>query len=333
MPLRINLLVRQLDPCDGYGRWGLHLLRTLTRLGVEVHPLTVEQVKVLPGWAQRMAGIDWNRITVSLIYGDHIRPLPGRQFVYTMWEDTQPPPKWIDAINESAERLIVPCPHNAEAFEAAGVKVQIDQVPGGIDPAEFAPVTLRPERPFTFMCIGDRGVRKSWELVAQAFSVELPESQYPDARLIIKTRETGTGVRFKNERITTWRDDSPDMSDVLAQADCLVFPSKGEGWGMPPREAAAMAIPTIATRSSGMNVGIDNWCTVPLDVRRVESVMGYGGCWDMPDLDEIAAAMRWVYDNQAEARAKALQGSAWLRENQTWEHSARQLMALLERYK
>lgn len=312
MRLKLNLLTKRNDPNDGYGRWGLRLRDALRRQGVTVRALHSSTLTTKV--------VDWQRLTLAVMYGEDFVPVAGRLWVWTMWEDTRPPPSWIRKINAYAERLIVPCPHNAEAFRGSGVRIHISIIPGGIDPAEFPPVECFPARPFTFLTIGDRGTRKGWDTAFMAFSKAFPAALYPDVRLIIKARKFM--FKFPDPRIVIQVEDAPDMAAVYRQADCLVFPSKGEGWGLPPREAAAMGIPTIATRYAGLEVGIDQWCTMPLEPRIMDSIMGYGGTWGIPEMDDTVAAMRDVYTHRDEARQKARVQADWLRNNQTWDHSA-----------
>jgi aminocarboxymuconate-semialdehyde decarboxylase len=55
-----------------------------------------------------------------------------------MTEGSELPPGWREWIEKaSVERLIVPCPHNAEAFRRGGVTCPIHVIPGGTDPDEF----------------------------------------------------------------------------------------------------------------------------------------------------------------------------------------------------
>jgi agmatine/peptidylarginine deiminase len=48
------------------------------------------------------------------------------------------------------------------------------------------------------------------------------------------------------------------------------------------------------------------------------------------DTDELAAMMRWCYDNRDEAAQFGRQAASWLRANQTWAHSSDKLIALLQ---
>jgi hypothetical protein len=97
-------------------------------------------------------------------------------------------------INKCAiDRVIVPCEHNAQVFRDGGVACPISVIPGGTDPDEFPLITgLRPERPYTFLTIADRGNRKGWEEVYAAFFQAFRHDVGPDkVRLIIKCRPDG----------------------------------------------------------------------------------------------------------------------------------------------
>lgn len=124
------------------------------------------------------------------------------------------------------------------------------------------------------------------------------------------------------------------MADVFALADCFVFPSRAEGWGLPPREAAATGMPVIAPRHTGMIPGIDDWAAVVLEQFTRKPAWGLAksvkGDWFEPDVDELAAAMRWCYDRRDEANMRGAAAACWLRANQTWDHAARDMIALLE---
>jgi len=211
-----------------------------------------------------------------------------------------------------------------------------------VDVDEF-PVLDRPvpdHRPYTFLAFGDRGSRKGSDVAYQALFQAFGDSR--DVRLIIKTLKVGLPhlctARVKDEfgntvgdpRISVWRETNESLADVFAWTDCFVYPTRGEGWGLPPREAAAMGVPVIVTRWSGTEIGIDNWAIPINDVKLVSSRLRGRGQWAECNVDEVAQHMRWCFDNREEARQNGLKAAQWLRENQTWGHSAQALMKLLE---
>lgn len=339
--MRLNWVSYFFHPFDGYGRYARYMVQSLARLGVEVHPILLEQLD-MPGWIQRMAGLDWSRLTITCAPPYMFPGLAGRQWGLTMTEGSALPEGWAKHC-DGCERIIVPCEQNATAFKSSGVRVPIHVVPGGTSPVEFPMVYSKPRRPYTFLALGDRGSRKGWTEVWQAFFMAFHDT--PDVRLVVKTRPNTNDLidrismaSNRDPRISFWMQDVDTMADVYAQVDCVAIPSKSEGWGMPHREAAMMAIPTIVTRYSGLDDGhTDDWATVVLDdYKLVDIPSGYAdhidGQWAQVDVGALADAMRWCYDHPAQAKEKAHAGAAWLRENQTWEHAGRAMLDLLERW-
>jgi glycosyltransferase involved in cell wall biosynthesis len=346
--VRLNWINYLFLPWDGYGRYGLSFVRALSELGAEVYPGTIHEVVNLPTYLQRLKGLTWDKLTVALMPGHEFRPLPGRQWGYSMFESTCIPDGWAENINRHCERLLVPCQDNAAVFAESGVEIPIDVIPGGVDTAEF-PLPLRPhkpaeDRPYTFMVLGDRGSRKGIEETWMAFYRAFDGVQ--DVRLIVKTRRDGLAF-FRSggteRRVSIWREDVTTMRDVYAQADCFVFPSRYEGWGLPPREAAAMAVPTIVSDNSGLSDGINHWATRVVAAHRmaphpladsVRDGLSFPpeSQWFKPCVDELVTHMRWCYENRAAAAQQAYVGAQWLRNNQTWEHAALKLIDLIEEH-
>jgi glycosyltransferase involved in cell wall biosynthesis len=341
--LRINYLMYRAITHDGYGRYALSQIKALARAGVDVYPEHVTALEA-PGWMLRLKGLDFSRLTIALMPPHELKALPARQWLSTMYEGTGLPDDWARHVNEKAERVIVPCEWLVEVFRENGVlkRVPIDVVPGGVDPEEF-PVLDFPvpdHRPYTFLSFGDRGSRKGSDLAWQAFYRAFGDC--PDVRLVVKTLAGGlpelTTARIKDDagnivgdpRISLWRETSDSLADVFSLVDCFVYPTRGEGWGLPPREAACMGLPVICTRYGGTAVGIDEWAVPINTLRPVHSRLRGGGQWAEPDVEEVAHLMRWCYEHRDEAKQKGLQAARWLRANQTWAQSAQALIALLE---
>ena len=178
-----------------------------------------------------------------------------------------------------------------------------------------------------------KGTMTAWMSLFEAFGSS------EDVRLVIKTRKDGMlGIDTDSfndwdSRISVWKEDVADVADVYREADCYVFPSSGEGWGMPPREAAMMGLPVITTNWSGLSVGIEHWALPITNYEMMPSMLKTKDAfWAVPDTHEVAQKMRWCYEHQDDAKAFGLSASQWLRENQTWKHSAQQIIDLLEVY-
>lgn len=339
--MQINWIGYQFRDYDGYGRWSNRYIQTLARLGLEVAPFLAEQTRV-PAWLQRRWGMDWRHLTISCLPPIYLQPVPGRHWLYTMTEGSALPEGWADIIHTAGiEHVLVPCEHNAQVFRA-GVAVPVTVVPGGTDPAEFPVLPRdRAQRPYTFLALGDRGARKGWVEVWQAFYQAFGRPQdTPDVRLIIKSRPHVNELLDRiaqaenlDPRIRIQQEDAECIADVYAQADCVVLPSRSEGWGMPHREAAMMGLPVITQAYSGLADGhTHEWATV-VEGGVIEKIPAafesIAGEWLRADPHALAAAMRTAYDHPDEAAACGRRGAAWLRAHQTWDHAAAKLVALI----
>jgi len=97
------------------------------------------------------------------------------------------------------------------------------------------------------------------------------------------------------------------LRELYHHADCFVWPSLGEGWGYPPREAAATGLPVITCAHTGME-DAEAWAKViPHKNDAVPALFrhwgGQCGTFPRPDVDALAEAMRWMVDNRTAARA------------------------------
>ncbi len=335
--MKINWVGYKFISQDGYGRYGVNMVRALARRGVKVNPMLAQTLYDLPDDLLRMAQVDVSDLSIFLLPPIAVKDyVPPRAWIYTMHEDSKLPASWVATINRF-ERCIVPCEHNKQVFTESGVTIPINIVHGGTNPDEFPVVpTLYPERPYTFMALADRGIRKGWDIVWEAWLKYFKD--VPDVRLIIKARpgmtpSWFTQEAFKDERITLWVEDTVDMRQVFERADCIVYPARCDGWGMWWREAAMMGIPALVTNYSGNAVGVHEAAVALEKYRMIVSALDYSeGEWAQPDMDEVGEKMRWAYENKGAARAKGRIAAEWLRENQTWDHSARQLIQLIEAY-
>jgi glycosyltransferase involved in cell wall biosynthesis len=338
--LSLNVVAYNWRQWDGYGRYATRLVKAFLKAGVAVHPL-INECAHMPEWMQEGLGIDWNKLTISCLPAYFLTKVPGRHWLYSMTEGSELPEGWAEAIHKSnVERIIVPCEHNARAFAVAGLPVHV--IHGGTDPDEFPVITERPDRPFTFLALADRGQRKGWTEVWQAFYLAFGNpAQTPDVRLIIKARPNGNDLLSSiaqasnpDPRITFLFDDMADMADLYRQADCFAIPSRSEGWGMPHREAAMMGLPVITQAHSGMDDGhIRDWATFVCIQGKLEPIPTafehIAGQWMLASVSELALFMKLCYRGPETVAVAAQKGAHWLREYQTWDHSAGKLLNLI----
>lgn len=340
--VQLNWLGSNFRETDGYGRYNNRLMAALERLGVSVHPQHTEIANASP-WVQDRLGVTWDGLTISCLPPFYLNRVPSRHWLLSMTEGSSLPDSWCETIQRSGvERIIVPCQHNAEAFAVTGLPVHV--VPGGTDPDEF-PLTMTPrhDQPYTFLALADRGARKGWVEVWQAFYKAFgTPTDTPNVRLIIKSRPDGNNMLEliakadrPDPRITVLMEDM-DMRAFYALGDCFAFPSRSEGWGMPPREAAMMGLPVIVQKSSGIDDGrTEQWAKVTQG-GKLQPIPAHfehiAGNWLIADIDDLAEKLRYYYEHPAIGRYRGQTAAAWLRSHQTWDHAAQKLLGLIKEH-
>lgn len=324
-------------PRDGYGYAAIKIAKALQDCGADVEPLDM-----CDGDRRRipMKFRQWNLDNPALIMtvAGWWRDVKTPRLVgYTMHEATVVPAEYVDPINDTADLCLVPCQWCADTFRESGVNTPITVVRWGIDPDDYYFLDRSDHRgPYTFLWSGTPDFRKGWDVAYRAF-IRAFGSKNRDVRLIMHFRELPPGVSgFGDENVDVIEGlfDRPELRAMLERADCYVFPSRGEGWGLPPREAAATGLPVIATNYGGLAEEIDAWA-LPLEVAGM-SIADYGwfekgeiGEWAEPDVDHLIHLMRWCHENQGKARAVGHGAARWIAQDATWERTARQLMEIM----
>jgi glycosyltransferase involved in cell wall biosynthesis len=331
------------DEYDSYGLLGCQLLRHLDRLGVHVNALA------LGGSEKGNQSADVRRITARPIrpaFGGLLLGYPtgypkhgllsamGPRLAVTMFESTRLPPGWVDVLNR-LDGVVVPSTFCRDTFAAAGVTAPLHVVPLGIGEA-FRPRRREAGRPFTFLAIGDRGKRKGIMEAIRAFVLAFGDD--PAYRLVIKAREVGgRAANILNPNIDLVRRDlsAEELAKLFYAADCMVFPSRGEGFGLPPREFAATGAPVIATAWSGLADDIEAWGIPlgyrlePADWRGVPNLAGLDlGDWAVPDSNELAVLMRRVADDREAEAERAWERAPAVLEMYSWERFAAEVYRL-----
>jgi glycosyltransferase involved in cell wall biosynthesis len=209
------------------------------------------------------------------------------------------------------------------------------------------------DAPFIFLLCGDLSTRKGFHLAYQAF-MDLFEhnpnvhlilktrgmsdlcawSWWPkhvplqDADGAPVRGEDGKLVMLYNKERVRWKISTRDpnvhilrgdwsrrgLMQLYRAADCFLWPSFGEGWGYPPREAAATGLPVITCSHTGM-ADAGSWARViPHSKGKTARYTHWGpsGHWYQPDLDALKAQMLWVYENRAAGLDLGLRASEYV---------------------
>lgn len=191
----------------------------------------------------------------------------------------------------------------------------------GVDREWFGlPPLPAPERPPYFLAIGNIKPHKNIRLLCRAFSMIAEKC---DASLLLvgeftgfRSREDPADLGAGCDRIHfTGAMRQADLLRLVRGASALVFPSRYEGFGLPPLEALAAGIPVVAA-----------------DIEPVREVCGTHPKYFSPHSAEQCAQrlLETLELSDGERRAQGEAGQAHAR-SFTWERSAATTARVLER--
>lgn len=284
--------------------------------------------------------IGLHRVGLCMSTPGEFRKLPTPYRIgLTMYESDDPlknNPQWKHDCAE-VDMLIVPCEYCKGVFEQF-VHVPVKVAALAINPAYFVGQKREPSDTFTFVMYGTLSGRKAPLETLTAFKNAFPQDKYPDARIVFKTRlqyfgwgENQLPDPDPDTRISIVNGDwyTPQMLEWLLQADAMVYPSKGEGYGMPPREAIATGLPTILGNHTGHEAICDDRYVWPIPVARIEN-SPLGGNWHIPDWDYMIDVMRWMYNNREETYQRGFDASVWYSKTHGTEAVATHMLRTIE---
>ncbi|HVK59615.1 MAG TPA: glycosyltransferase, partial [Candidatus Kapabacteria bacterium] len=261
----------------------------------------------------------------------------------SMYETDRIPAAWVAKCNLMDE-IWVPSEFNRRTFAASGVSEEkIIVIPGAVDAHEFdpsrhTPLPLPNKAKTNFLAVFEWSSRKGWDVLLagylQEFSREDDVCLYLRTYLMSKpdgdpkeeiwrrikefseTLDLG-GKAWPRIEILAEQTATADLPRLYKAMDCLVAPSRGEGWGRPHHEAMMMGVPVIATGWSGNTEFMteENSYLIEYELdeaKRLESELWYyqGHRWARASVPHLRSLMRRVISRREErfrkgARARA----------------------------
>ncbi|MBI3416683.1 MAG: glycosyltransferase [Verrucomicrobia bacterium] len=305
------------------------------------------------------------KICVTHTPGSSFAPQPGAAYNIgrTMFETDRLPLAWVTRCNQMDE-VWVPSEFNRETFAASGVeRDKLVVIPGAVDANHFDPVRhtalpLPNRAKFNFLSVFEWSSRKGGDVLLSAYLREFSAQDdvclylraylvnQPDGdptqtirRLIDQHAATLVLGDKQLPRIEILAEQIPtaELPRLYKAVDCLVAPSRGEGWGRPHHEAMMMGVPVIATNWSGNTAFMNAENSYLIDyelveVTRTEPELWHyrGHRWADPKENHLRELMRRVQQNPAEAVAKGKVARSRMQARFSCEAVAAQVVARLE---
>ena len=283
------------------------------------------------------------------------RAPPERRFDFFVTNFTLEPrgpmTEWLAELCERPAPKLVPSRFAADALVSLGVdRNRVHVIPHGYSPevaAEVAPLPLATRKGFRFLAVMNSydPERFGFDLLLEAYNRAFTADD--DVCLVIKDYDGASDV----VRSAVQRDSGPEilyyanfvskqrLASMYASCSAFVAPFRGEGFGMKILDAAALGLPLIVPLFGGPVDFCAPDCVRPVKFQTV----AVGDClesrqldwqeertWCEPDVDDLASAMREVYEHPDAARQRARRLRETVLDEFSWDQAARKLIQAVE---
>lgn len=248
---------------------------------------------------------------------------------WSMWEYKEFPLSWARAIWRIPINF-VPCTYNRDVWLKANArKRRTYVVPLGIDPTIYYYQPQPSSEKFTFLISTTNYARKNPGMVYSVFRELFDDEK--NVQLIMKSPGGHPGYEpTHNIQVISAVWGREQMANLMRQADCLVYPTMGEGFGLFPLEAMAVGTTTICTNWSGPVDYLDEKFSYKLRYSltgKVKTVWGTFTC-ALPDREHLKELMWHVYTHQGEVRNKGKLAAEYVSKF-TWDRTAQRIVDVL----
>ena len=264
-----------------------------------------------------------------------------------VFEYTKIPKNFIDSINK-LDIIFTPSQWGVNLLKENGVKTQCEIMRGGVNYEKFHPSDT--PRVFNgvykFLHIGKIENRKGTELLIRAFAKAFNGDKKVSLTMMIDNphvknfspeqyiKNIGYSINISLDNIIIKHAIQNPLTNIYQEHDCAVFPQSAEAIGLPIVESMASGLAVIVTLNSGISEYADDSRnillkkTVKTPVYDINFFPNKGefGEWDSPTEEELIEALRWVYNNQKEAKERGIMASKWMRENYSWDLAAKKFI-------
>ncbi len=308
---------------DGYGMSRGFLVKELLDLGILLEE-----------------NYDHQKIGLLYAYPNSIIQMENDiRVIYTMFESDKIPADWPEYLKQ-ADKVIVPSKFVQETMAKVGIEAEV--VPLGYNDRVFKPIKRTPKldnhQDFTFIHYNAFNIRKGFREVLEAFTQEFKHTE--PVKMIFKTTLLTPPIAlpksvYPNIEVISGSIEETELYELLKRADCMVYPSRGEGFGLTPLEAMATGMPAIVPNAHGIAQYFDK--RYMLEVKVETTCPGLynrfkgqdTGNMVICDIKDLRRQMRWAYNHQKEMVELGRKASRYVKKF-TYRHTAKRLKEILD---
>jgi glycosyltransferase involved in cell wall biosynthesis len=295
-------------------------------------------------------------INISFVAANISDCFQGRNIQWIVFESTR--------IAEHIMKVLIPADQVWVPSEW-GRKVLIDNgldadkifvVPEGVEANRYhthGRQLWAPGRPLRFLSVGKYEQRKSFDELLDAWATTY--ATMPNVELVIKTHHFSdhdakyqqlqdklAQLNLPNVTVIWGELSKDDMVELYRNCDVFVFPTKGEGWGLPIIEATACGLPIVTTFYSGhtefLNHIEDSVVKINYalaDIADPEFQACYPdsnndwGQWAIPDTQGIVWGLQTALGNRKQLAENAQKNSQKIRDLFGWTASVDRALAVM----
>lgn len=261
---------------------------------------------------------------------------------------------WVHLLNKN-EGIICPSRFNEKIFKHAGVIKPIFYLPHVCDTNIFndkvEPIEKRDI--FTFLFFADWRVRKGYRVLIEAWCKEF--SNRDKVQLVFKTSKTEKAkatidhiikeIGFSKNKIApiifekrTF--DEKELPRFLKSVDCLVSPTRGEGFGLPGLQCMFLKVPVIITDFSGCQDYANEETACLLKPKGYELINdSLDGLpqfrnkkWPIITVRDTQIAMRDAFENYGKFKNRADFAFNYVNNNFTYSNLVRKFNSIVEKF-
>ena len=309
---------------------------------------------------QRLFEIDLSGVSINLDYPEEMLHFAGSTRIgYTVFETNKLSDMALNQLRQ-LNQIWVPTHWAKSILLANGLSEEkLKVIPEGVDCAVFGQhVEPYPEiqalEGYRFLSVGKWEERKGIRELLSAFDKAFSSLDrvflflyYPnhvralkDMSVIDEVNKMGLKNRSKVIVIESEITTEEEMARLYASCDSYVSASKAEGWGLPITEAMASGLAVLAPFYSGPTEYLTESNSIPLPVEKMDDVYcpvffpnkGEYGQWAHIDVEALSKKMRWIFENQIQAKELGLQAMKDMQTKWTWDMAANKAAKVLETF-